>query len=607
VNTGRPIEDSTDAALAPPALYEAGLRHLQEGRPLEAQLCCLQALASDPHHTDSLHLMGLLALQAGQYDHAIEWIARANQQAIATDYLLSLGRALEQQGLDQEAFKAFDRAVQLKPDDAELWTCLGNALVKLGQLADALPCHQRVLQVEPDNKGAAFRCGVLLLGLHRPAEALAYFDQCGTLLTGQAALMEQRAIALHAMRRFDEAVTTGYRAHQLDPANADVCNNIGASLQYLCRDEEALSWFDEAIALRPDFIMALINKASSLAQMYRFDDAIATYRQVQAIDPDNAEAESYLSLIHRLLGDFEAGWAGLKARWTMEMRPDSYPDFHQSIWLGLEEISGKRLLVFADEGFGDTIQFARYIPLLAGKGADVILVVDEALRPLLSRLPGVGQCLPKPSPSLAPVDMHCPIGLLPLAFGTRLDTIPAASYLPPPSRAHVQVWEQRLRTHLGPDRKLLVGLAWSGNAQHSNDHNRSMPLSALRPLLDADASFISLQRDPRPADRPLLETSGVIDLTAHLTDFVETLALVHCLDLVISVDTSTAHLAAAAGRPTWILLPYLPDYRWLLDRDDSPWYPTARLFRQSAARSWEEVAAKARCALEEQIASRGRS
>jgi tetratricopeptide (TPR) repeat protein len=350
--------------------------------------------------------------------------------------------------------------------------------------------------------------------------------------------------------------------------------------------------------------MALINKASSLAQMRRIDDAIATYRQAQAIDPENAEAESYVSLIYRLLGDFEAGWAGLRARWTMEMRPDCYPDFHQHLWLGKEEISGKRILVFADEGFGDTLQFARYIPLLAEKGAEIILVVDEALRPLLSRLRGVIQCLPKPSASLPSFDMHCPIGLLPLAFETRLDTIPAAvSYLPPPSEAHVQVWEQRLRQHLGPGSKLRVGLAWSGNAQHSNDHNRSMPLSALEPLFDAGASLISLQRDLRSADRTLLEMSGIIDLTAHLTDFAETLALVNCLDVVISVDTSTAHLAAAAGRPTWILLPYLPDYRWMLDRDDSPWYPTARLFRQSAARSWDEVADNVRRALEELIKS----
>jgi tetratricopeptide (TPR) repeat protein len=606
VSTGRPIEHPTIAALAPSAFYEAGRRHMQEGRPLEAQLCCRQALAADPHHADSLHLMGLLALQARQYDHAIEWIARANQHDVNADYLLSLGTALEQQGLHGEAFKAFDQAVQLKPNDAESWASRGSALTRLEQRAEALACHQRVLEIEPDNADAAFRCGVLLLGLHCPAEALAYFDRCDRLRPNEGALLEQRAIALHTLKRFDEAVGDGYRAHQLDPASADICNNIGASLQFLCRDEEALSWFDKALALRPDFIMALINKASSLAQMRRIDETITTYRQVQTIDPGNAEAESYLSLIHRLIGNFEAGWPGQKARWNAEMRAESYPDFHQHLWLGKEDVNGKTILVFADEGLGDTIQFARYVPMLAARGAQVVLVVEEALRLLLSRLPGVIQCLPKPSNSLPPFDFHCPIGLLPMAFETRVDTIPAAeSYLPPPSQARVLMWDRRLREHLGDDGKLRIGLAWSGNARHSNDHNRSIPLAALRSLLEVDARFVSLQKEPRPADRALLETSDIIDLTTDLTDFAETLALVSCLDLVITADTSTAHLAAAAGRPTWILLPYLPDYRWLLDRDDTPWYPTARLFRQSATRDWDEVAEKVRRALEEQIASRG--
>jgi len=504
---------------------------MQAGRPLEAQLCCRQALAVDPNHTDSLHLMGLLSLQARQYDHAIAWIARANQQDPGTDYLFSLGTALESQGLHQEALKAFDRAVQLKPNDAELWASRGNTL--------------------------------------------------------------------HRLRRFAEAVSDNRRAHELGPESADICNNIGASLQYLRRDEEALSWFDKALALRPNFIMALINKASSLAQMRRIDETIATYRQVKAIDPANSEAESYLSLIYLLVGNFEAGWDLYGARWNAQMRPESYPDFHQHLWHGQEAICGKTILVFADEGFGDTIQFARYIPMLAARGARVILSVEEALRPVLSDMPGIAQCLPKPAPSLPPFDLHCPIGMLPLAFGTRLDTIPSTvPYLPPPSEARVHDWEQRLRERVGPDRTLRVGLAWSGRAEHTNDHNRSIPLQMLRQLLDADASFVSLQRDPRSGDQASLQTSRIVDLTSHLTDFAETLALMSCLDLVISVDTSVAHLAAASGRPTWILLPYLPDYRWLLDRDDSPWYPTARLFRQSEARSWEEVAERVWRALE---------
>jgi hypothetical protein len=242
--------------------------------------------------------------------------------------------------------------------------------------------------------------------------------------------------------------------------------------------------------------------------------------------------------------------------------------------------------------------------MLAARGAQVILSVEEALRPLLSPLPGVAQCLPKPAPSLPPCDLHCPIGMLPLAFGTRLATIPsAASYLPPPAQARVQPWERLLAEQFGPVKKLRIGLAWSGNVKHSNDHNRSIPLGALAPLLDADASFVSLQTDPRPGDRPLLETSRILDLTAQLTDFAETLALVSCLDMVITADTSIAHLAAASGCATWILLPHLPDYRWLLDRDDSPWYPTARLFRQGERRSWDEVVDEVRRALEERTFS----
>jgi len=539
VTADRPLEHPTDAIRTPSALHEAGLKHMQAGRPLDAQLCCERALAADPHHTDSLHLMGLLCLQARQYDHAIAWIARANQQDLKTDYVFSLGLALEQQGLHQHALKAFDRAVQLKPTNAEPWA--------------------------------------------------------------------SRGATLHRLRRFEEAVSDNRRAHELDPESADICNNIGASLQYLRRDEEALSWFDKALGLRPNFIMALINKASSLAQMRRIDETVATYRQVKTIDPANTEAESYLSLIYLLIGDFEAGWELSRARWNAKMRPESYPDFHQRLWLGKEAICGKTMLVFADEGFGDTIQFARYIPMLAARGARVILSAEHALLAVLSGVPGVTQCVPKPSPSLPPFDLHCPIGMLPFAFGTRLETIPApTSYLPPPSEARVHDWERRLRERLGQyrlshDRKLRVGLAWSGRAEHTNDHNRSIALQTLRHLLDADASFVSLQRDPRPGDLPFLHASRIVDLSSHLTDFAETMALMSCLDLVISVDTSVAHLAAASGRPTWVLLPFLPDYRWLLDRDDSPWYPTARLFRQTKARSWEEVADNVRRALEERV------
>jgi tetratricopeptide (TPR) repeat protein len=567
VNAGQPTEHPTSTVPTPSAFFEAGIAHMQAGRHLEAQLCCRNALAADSNHRDSLHLMGLLCLQARQYDHAIEWIARANRQDIKTDYLLSLGTALEQQGLYQEAFGAFDQGVRIKPHDAELWAGRGTALTHLGRLEEALSC----------------------------------FDCCDELLPNHAAVLEQRGVTLHRLKRYEEALADHRHAHALNPANPSVCNNVGASLQYLRRDEEALTWFDKALALKPDFVMAMINRASSLVQMRRIDEAIATYKQVKAIDPANTEADSYLSLIYLLIGDFEAASEGHKARWNGHLRPESYPDFHQHLWLGDEDVNGKTILIFADEGLGDTIQFARYIPMLAARGANVILLVEETLRALLTDLPGVTQCLAKPAPSLPPFDLHCPIGTLPFAFGTRLETIPSApSYLAPPE-GRVQTWERRLAEHASPGKR-RIGLVWSGNPRHSNDHNRSIPLHMLSPLLSADATFVSLQKEARPEDRGLLQASGIIDLTSDLMDFTETVALASCLDLVISVDTSVAHLAAALGRPTWILLPYLPDYRWLLDRDDSPWYPTARLFRQSDRRDWVEVIENVRHALEQQAA-----
>jgi len=217
--------------------------------------------------------------------------------------------------------------------------------------------------------------------------------------------------------------------------------------------------------------------------------------------------------------------------------------------------------------------------------------------------PGVSQCLPKNGSEGVPAfDFHCPITSLPLAFRTTLETIPApTSYLPTPAQDLRQVWEERLGHHDG----LRVGLVWSGNPKHGNDRNRSIPLRTLSRILDVDACFVSLQKDARSDDRAVLrERTDIIDLTAHLTDFVETAALISCLDLVITVDTSVAHLAGTLGCPTWILLPYKPDYRWLLDRDDSPWYPSVRLFRQTETREYESVLDRVRSELSMLVAAR---
>jgi len=510
------------------------------------------------------------------------------RSAAEIDRLRSLGITLEQQGRHEAAFEAFDQAVLRRPDDAALWASRGNALANLARPEESLTSYQRVLQLNPGDADAAFRCGLLLLALKRPGQALPYFDLADGLYPNHPAVKEQRALALHALGRYDEALADNRRALALNPASADVCNNIGACLQGLSQDEEALPWFDKAGALRPGSIVSLINKAHSLTQLLRLDEAMGIYRHVQAIYPHNADAMWNSALLCLLTGDFAAGWAGREIRWQAHMRPP-YPNFAQPMWRGTQDVEGKTVLLYAEEGNGDTIQFVRYAPDLVSRGARVILAVQDTLQPLLTGLPGVSLCIPRSS-QLPPFDLHCPICSLPFAFGTRLETIPSATpYLPPPSQARLQAWEQQLRERLGAGRKCRVGLVWSGNPNHGNDRNRSVPLRTLLPLLDVDAAFVSLQKDARPEDQAILEQGGIVDLTAGLSDFAETAALVSCLDIVITVDTSVAHLAGALARPTWIMLPYSPDFRWLLDRDDSPWYPTVRLFRQAATRDWNEV------------------
>jgi hypothetical protein len=431
--------------------------------------------------------------------------------------------------------------------------------------------------------------------LQQWAGALLQFNLCDELQPDHAPTLTIRALCQRHLRRFEDYLADLRRAHALDPADAETCNNIGDALQSLGREDEAPQWLDRSLKLAPDNVKVLNNKAFLLSQLQRFDEAVAIYDSVKTIDPNNAVADWNVALLHMLQGNFEAGWAGREARWRATKLPVVYPKLSQPMWLGEGSIEGRTILVHADEGLGDTIQFARYVPMLAARGARVILVVEEALRTLLSSLSGVSQCLPTSAGALPAFDVHCPMSSLPLAFGTRLDTIPAAtSYLPPPAKARVDAWEARLGRH----DKLRVGLVWSGSLGHRNDHNRSISLRAMAPILDVDANFVSLQKDPRAADRAvLLERTDIIELSADLADFSETAALVCCLDLVITVDTSVAHLAAALGCPTWILLPWTPDYRWLLDRDDSPWYPTMRLFRQTETRDYASVLDRVRTEL----------
>ena len=390
-----------------------------------------------------------------------------------------------------------------------------------------------------------------------------------------------RGMALRKLRRFEEAVASYDEAIALKPDFAMAYNNRANALLDLNRPDEALTSCDTAIALNPGLVLAHYNRGNALQALKRPEEALASFERATALKPDFTEANWNKGLCLLLMGRFDQGLRLYEWRkWRAE--PVATNSFPQPIWLGDQDIAGKTLFLWWEQGFGDTIQFCRYAPLVEARGAKVIMSVQNPLLKLLKQI----------SPTIAVVgadevprefDFHCPLLSLPLAFGTTLATIPAQQqYLKADEELRV-AWEARLP----PKRKPRIGLVWSGRTGHKNDRNRSMELRQLLPILSADADWICLQNEIREKDLAVLRQSGGMKYFGdELRDFSDTAALLDLMDLVITVDTSVAHLAGAMGKPVWILLPHNPDWRWLLDRDDSPWYPSARLFRQSQAANW---------------------
>lgn len=446
----------------------------------------------------------------------------------------------------------------------------------------------------------AAKQGQALFNLGRYGEALDYFNAFAKLNPNVAPLYQTRGLCLQRLGRFEEAQADFERSIALNPTEAETHKNLGTLHARFGRMEQAFASFNRALALRPNFAAALNEKARALWSLQLLDEAFAAFHQSQALEPDNADTIWNLALLQMLTGDFERGLPGREARWRAPSLGLGERRFVQPLWLRDQPLEGKTILLHADEALGDSIQFARYVPLVAALGAQVILEVRPAVQRLLAAVPGVAHCIDRSStPSLA-FDLHCPLGSLPLAFGTRLDTIPfAEGFLALPPAERVKAWQDRLEHRLGPRTRLRVGLVWSGDPGHNNDHNRSISLRALAPLLDCNVQFVSLQKGIRDPDRAFLcKREDIIDLTEQLTDFSETAALVSCLDLVISVDTSVVHLAGALGAPVWTLLPFNPDWRWLLNRDDSPWYSSMRLFRQPKRGDWASVVDDVRRELE---------
>ena len=380
------------------------------------------------------------------------------------------------------------------------------------------------------------------------------------------------------------------RRWRIAPGHPLALYNRGNALSALGRERDALAAYDGALAAAPNYPNAWANRGMALAALNRHQDALASYGRALALQPDNADVHFNAALSLLTMGDYTRGLTEYEWRWK-RAGMGARKDLRKPLWLGETPLAGKTILLHAEQGLGDTVMFARYAPLLARDGARVVLEVQPELKGLLAGLEGVAAVVARGEP-LPPFDVHCPLTSLPLACKTELSKVPADIPYLHASETLIAKWRSRLDGVPAP----YVALAWSGRATHVNDRNRSLSLSQLEPLLEADdVRFVSIQHELRPADAEILAREPrIAHLGAELADFTDTAAVLSLADLVICVDTSIAHVAGALGRPTWLLLPFQPDWRWTLERETSPWYPAMRLFRQPAPGEWATVIAQVR-------------
>ena len=575
----------------PEALNNRGNALTELGRLDEALAAYDQALALNPLYADAHVNRGqcLVAMKRDDdalaaFDAALRIVPRHPVALKERGHRLRLRERLA------EALAAYDAALGVTPDDHETHANRGVVLRDLKRYGEAFAAYDRALALKPDFTDAIVARGNVFYQMGRHAEALAEYDRALAMEPDFAYGFNNRGNALQALGRHDEALASFERALALKPGYVEAHNNRGNALIELNRHEEALADYDAAIAAKP-FAFALINRGSALRYLGRTAEAMACFDQAIALDPKMPEAHWNKALLALALGDYESGFAGYEWRWrgATELSPRG---FAQPQWQG-EDIAGKTILLHAEQGYGDSIQMLRYLPLIKARGARVLLELPDSLMPLLGRH-AEGVVVFNKGTALPAFDLHCPLMSLPLAFGTRIDTVPAeVPYLFAPAGRVA-----RMALRLPQTRARRVGLVWSGKPSHKNDHNRSITLSRLKPLLDVPGtSFVSLQREYRDADRDALVALPILRLDAAITDFADTAAAIAALDLVIAVDTAVAHLAGSLGKPLWVLLSHVQDWRWLIAREDNPWYPTARLFRQGPDGDWDPVIGRVAAAL----------
>ena len=594
--------------------FQQALSLHSQGQLPRAQALFEEIIARRPKHAGALSVLGLIAGQTGNFARAAQLLGRAVEvdpgNAGAHN---NRGLALHELGQWESALKSFNQALRLKPGYVMAYYNRANTQIRLKRWEEALGSYDRAIAMDPRNALAYVNRGNVLVEMRRWEAALDSYDQAiaiqptyvdaylnrgnvqGELGRWEAALESyDQAIALRpdyaeaffnrgnaqkAMKRWDDALESYEQAIACNARFFKAHFNKGVVLQELRQLEAALASYQQSVAIEPDHAEAHSNLGNVLRELNQWEAALASYERSIEIKPDYAEAHTNRAIVRLLLGDFERGWRDYEWRWrhadTSTLADQR--EFSEPRWLGEEALAGKSILVHNEQGFGDVLQFCRYAKLLTEKGARVILEVPKPLLTLLANLDGVSQLVARGS-GLPQFDYQCPLLSLPLAFGTRLTTIPASVPYLRADAAKVAEWQVKL----GEKGRPRIGLAWSGSLAV-----KSIPLEQLIQHLPEGFQYVSLQKEVREADRPVLRSTGAIaDFAQDLHDFNDTAALCECMDLVISVDTSVAHLSGALGKPAWILLMFSPDWRWLLDRDDSPWYPTAKLYRQDTPGEW---------------------
>lgn len=568
----------------------------QQGQLAEAEAQYRAILADTPDHAGTHHLLGVAQHQLGKHDAAVESIARAIElNGGDPNYHNNLGAAYRALRRFDDAVACYRRALALRPDFAAALHNMGLALQQQGQLVAAQQALEQALGIAPDDVEVLFNLGNVLTARGEMEKAVDHYLKVVARAPNFVEAYNNMGVALSKLGRLDLAAECYRRVLALQPGNAAAHNNYGQVLAQGDELEAASQCFATALALDPRHADAHVNLGNLLLEQGRPPDAHQSFARALALDPEHEGAHWNDGLALLVAGDLANGFR--QWRW----RVPAARRFAAPEWRG-EALNGATILVHAEQGFGDIIQFARYLPLVARQGGRVVLEAPRELHRLLAGIEGVEQVidLGEPPPDFA---CHAPLLSLPVAFGTELATVPADIPYLRADPVAVAEWRARLARS-----GLKVGLVWAGRPEHNRDRHRSLPLSQLAPLAAVEnVSFFALQKGAALAEAEHAPPGMEIGILSPLLgDFADTAAAIMALDLVISVDTSVAHLAGALGKPLWLLLPFAPDWRWLEARSDSPWYPTARLFRQREWRRWDSVVAAASEALKAAAGDAGR-